>query len=493
MSLHAQSVASYRTDQRYLGLALTGVALVISLALAGFVLINPASVWLVVALAVAALVLWQPRYGLFLIVGLALLIDPQPADPVVAPGRFLYQAFDTFTPLRGAVFTPLELLIAWTVLAALLRREGRVVFGDLFLPLMGLAGALLLGLYRGMTSGGDMTVALWEVRALLSLVPIYLLVTNLVREKRHVFQLVAVLLIAIALMSAESIWRYFTYVREYRLNAPYDLAFGHVNGPLAATMVVLALSQALWAGRGWRRWAYLLPMALGGVAVLVLRRRAGIVALETGVLLVALALVLENRRLFFILIPVGVLASIVYLNVFWANTGSLGQPARVFRTVTGAGLLSSRDLASDDYRTAEAENIRLNISWQPVQGLGFGNQYVFAVRMPDLSWWPFWHYIPHNTIFWFWLKAGVVGFVMLLTLLGAALVRGAQLVRETADRTLKPIAITSLAYVVMLIMFSYVDLGLVDVRATILLGVALGLIGSLGKVQERDGGIKQAG
>ena len=74
--------------------------------------------------------------------------------------------------------------------------------------------------------------------------------------------------------------------------------------------------------------------------------------------------------------------------------------------------------------------MRATIQANPLLGVGFGREFLFVVPLPDLSWWPFWHYEPHHNILWVWLKTGMVGFIAFWVLMGGAVARAAHLVRD---------------------------------------------------------------
>ena len=99
--------------------------------------------------------------------------------------------------------------------------------------------------------------------------------------------------------------------------------------------------------------------------------------------------------------------------------------------------------------------------------------------MTDLSAdWPLWNSVPHNSVLWFWLDAGVAGFIALTLLFAAAMMRSMQLLTRLAD-PLKPYAFAMGAIVLMFFMYSWVDLGLITPRTLALFALALGGIAVL--------------
>jgi hypothetical protein len=213
---------------------------------------------------------------------------------------------------------------------------------------------------------------------------------------------------------------------------------------------------------------------------MTMRRRAGLVGTEAALLTLGLFLLVKDYRRFLVVAPVVLILSAAYLSVYWNSSKSVGEPARAFRTVFDPQTTDSRDRASDEYRRVEKLNIWANIQANPVTGIGFGVPYAKPYPVWDLSGsWPFWDYIPHNTILWLWMKAGVVAFTAFWFMLGVAVVRVFAVCRATNDRFLVATAAGLGSFLTMLVLFSYVDLGLTNARLLILAGVCFGLIGLL--------------
>jgi O-antigen ligase len=256
-----------------------------------------------------------------------------------------------------------------------------------------------------------------------------------------------------------------------------EFAFTHENGVLVSLLLTVCVTWVIWGPNKLQRLAALVVAIFASMLLLTMRRRAGMLVAEAGLLTIGLVLLVKNWRMFLMVAPVVTVGCVLYLGAFWNNPNSLGQPARAFRSVFDEESLSARDQASDDYRTVETTNVWWNIQARPLRGLGFGHPYPKPLPFPDLSQlWPFWPYISHNTILWVWMKAGVVAFVALWFLLGTAVTQIAHVIRRARDPTIVTFGTGALACIVMLSMFSYVDLGLVSPRLMILLGATIGLI-----------------
>jgi hypothetical protein len=213
-----------------------------------------------------------------------------------------------------------------------------------------------------------------------------------------------------------------------------------------------------------------------------MRRRAGMVALDTSLLLLCVVLLRDNFRMFLVFVPLAIVGGGLLLAMTWNDPGGLGQPARSFRAITGSTDTSGRDQSSDLYRDNEAVNIYINVHSDPARGIGFGREYGFAVPLADLSFWPLWRYVPHNSVMWIFMDAGILGFTTMMALFSAAIMRAMQVMSSLRADSMKPFAFALAAMVLMVVMFSYVDLGLVTPRVMLFLGVVLGAIGAIGGV-----------
>jgi hypothetical protein len=223
-------------------------------------------------------------------------------------------------------------------------------------------------------------------------------------------------------------------------------------------------------------------MVLPLLAILVMRRRTGMVALDAGLIFLCLVLIRVNLRMFLTVIPLVILGLGVLVALTWHEPGGLGQPARAVRTITGDEV-SGRDQSSNSYRDLEMRNVWINIkSNNPVTGLGFGREYTFYVPVSDLSFWTLWRYVPHNTFYWMWMKAGIFAFIGMLALFASAIWRSTQILTASHAREVKATAFALAASVIMFTIFVYADLGWVTLPAVTFFAITLGAIGALGYI-----------
>jgi len=288
-------------------------------------------------------------------------------------------------------------------------------------------------------------------------------------------------------MTLEGFWRYLFYVRSGSYEGAVEFAFAHESSVLVALLMLASLSWIIWGPNRKHRLLAVLLAVTAAIVLMTMRRRAGLIGGETGLIIVALFLLFKNWRTFLLVTPFAILIIGAYSAAFWNNPNTLGQPIRAFRTVVYPSSIDQRDQASDLYRIAETTNIWFNIRATPLEGSGFGVRYAKPVPLIDVSaFWPLWDYVPHNTILWVWMKAGIVAFVLFWLQIGMILSRSVRVAKDTADPWLIAISATTAAFVTMLVMFSYVDVGLATPRLIILLGIAFGLVTILPRLALED-------
>jgi hypothetical protein len=404
-----------------------------------------------------------------------ILFESATADPLLSLGTYVHRGIGSWSGLPLAI-TPLEILLLVGLVLALASASRERPSGEsegLGRPALAFVLTLLFGLVRGAVAGGDMYVAFWEARYLLYVPICFVIARTSLRRAEHVATLLQVGLISATLFGIEGVYRKLALINTEALGVAPEFYYEHDDVIFLATFVILALSAFVFGVRGRvRGWGIVaIPPLL--YTLLASDRRAGTIVLLAGLLAVALTLFFVKRRAFFTgMVPV--LATVaLFLALTWNATGMLGQPARAIRSLSEP---SARDEASNSYRSAETFNIRETIRDEPILGVGFGREFYMVIQLPDLSWWPFWRFETHNNVLWIWLKTGLAGYLAFWLLIGGALSRAAFAARQLLDPGLRLAALFSLVALVGTIVYGYVDLAFVSGRTTVLLGVVLGIV-----------------
>jgi O-antigen ligase len=440
---------------------------------------------LIAAVAGAALAIARPHVGFYLLVFSIVLGDLRIGGADAGALVIMFQSF------HGIGVTPLEMLLIITAVGVALKvtfdNAVPATLGELMLPIAAFIIAIGLGIGIGLSRGADMEVLRLETKGFLYIPLVYLIVLHTLRSPKDLSRFLWVFVVMVNIMAAEDIFRYFTKVKAGVPGSAGDLAFAHEDAIFCAAAIIILFSQIVWSASFGKSWKSFSLLILPIFALTVMKRRAGIVAMDAGILLLCIVLLKDNLRLFFAVVPVAVVVVGLLLAVTWNEPGGKGQFARSFRTITGQET-TARDQSSDEYRAVELANVRLNIQNQPLTGLGFGHAYTFYLPLVDLSaQWELYPYVPHNSVMWIWMKAGIVGFLSLVGLFAVALMRSTQLTLQLEPGLLKVAAFSFGAIALMFLLYSWADLGLISARALALFGIALGGIATVSLLARQEG------
>ena len=251
----------------------------------------------------------------------------------------------------------------------------------------------------------------------------------------------------------------------------------------------MILSAWMFKSPSWAK-RVLLPVVAVPVFVvyLVSDRRAAIVGLLAAVILLCVVLFWTRRRAFWVVVPTLLILGARTRRAFWHNSSSsLGGPAQAVKAVISPGQVDQKDQSSDLYRRVEDADIIATIRSNRLFGVGFGQKFLRPYPLPAITTFLLAEYQTHNSILWIWMEAGVGGFVAMIYLFGKAMRRGAQAILLTAKTSYQAMTITSVAFVLVYVIFAYVDIAW-DAQNLVLLAVAFAQIDSV--VGLRSGGHK---
>jgi O-antigen ligase len=428
----------------------------------------------------------RPAAGIYVLVFLTMV-----GDAVTMP----WWPFTKNMSSRESIFyvndnvfmSPLELLAAVTLIAWLLRSVAdptwRFVRGRMFWPIVVFTGFVVVGFARGIASGGDKRIAIFEGRALFYVLVMYVLVTNLLTTRRQYVRLVMVAMVGVAIQSIFSL-EYYRGLPDAERASLESLGEHSATVPMNALFVLL-IGAVVFKGSRWLRWSTFVLAIPVAYAYILSNRRAAMVALFVGIIIIIAVLFQRRRRAFWIIAPTTVLVGLGFVLATWNASGAIGLPAKAVKTVLFPNDLSERDSSSDLYRQLESANLYYTIQSNRLFGVGFGHKFLQVIPMPDISFFEFWEYIPHNNVLWIWIKLGFFGFVAMLFMFGRCVQLGARSVTliQSADHV--AFAVVGLAYVVMFLVFAYVDIAW-DARSTVFLGVSMALCADFVQVRDID-------
>lgn len=440
--------------------------------------------WLLYLVGVGA-ILYRPRYGIYLVVFLALV-----GDAILIywfPFTSNLSSRESLLFLHDAVIiSPLEsylvlIFISWLG-RAIVQRKLDFHFGSLFWPSMAFLLFVVVGLVYGLGTGGNVEIALWESRPIFYLPMMLVLTSNLLTKRQHVVHVAWAVMLALFIEGLVGVHHYFIVLEQ-------DLSLVEAITEHSAAIhmnTLFIFFVGLWLYRSSLTSRIVLFLMLPPVALtyLVTQRRAAFVALAIALMLTAIILFFENRTAFWLIMPPLAIVGLVYIAIFWNSSGALAMPAQAIKSVIATDQASAKDQSSNVYRMIENVNSSFTIHQKPLTGVGFGQKFYLLVPLPDISFFIWWEYITHNSIIWIWMKTGVGGFFAMLYLIGTAVTVGVRVLWRLPRNQLSAIAMTMLLYIVMHFVYAYVDMSW-DNQSMIYVGLAMGLINSLESIVNR--------
>jgi hypothetical protein len=438
-------------------------------------------VWVIYFIGAAA-ILFRPRYGLYLVLFFSLA-----GDAALMPWYPFTKNFSSYESLLFAhnalIINPLEsylflMLLAWLGRGAM-QRKLKLYVSELFWPALVFLAFVIFGLVYGIGTGGNANIALWEARPLFYLVVMSILASNLLEKREHVNHLIWAAMLGLFIESLVGSYHFIVTLRGSL--AGVDRITEHAAAMHINTVFILALSAWLYAASPVKR--IVLPIMLLPVALtyLAAQRRAAFLTLGIALVLFAVILYREKRRVFWIITPPAALLAGVYLLAFWNSGGALGLPAQAVKSIIAPDQASTADLSSNLYRLIENVNTNFTLHQRPLTGVGFGQKFYVIAPLPDISFFEWWEYLPHNSIIWIWLKMGVAGFIATLFLIGTAVIVGVRVLVQMPRGDMSAIALTAVLYIIMHFTYAYVDISW-DTQSMIYVGTMLGLLGTLERI-----------
>jgi hypothetical protein len=460
-----------------------------SLLALGLICFGKGNVWLVPAACGAiAFVFLLTKYlelGLYVLLGAALLLEQFQIFGL--PDILTYKIpfflnLNLTTGIGALVMNPVEVLLGlmvglWFVRAVLSRHWTWRPIPNFQVAVLFL-GMLVFYTLMGLARGGDLKVALWEIRALYYLCGVYFLTTQLIRTRRQIGICIWISMVMIALKGLQGCWRFFVTL-EGHLTVP--AITGHEDALFMTTLFVLMTVLFLQGSRSKMLWFLMAMFPTTMLTFLLTQRR-----IAYGTLVISLGMVfvlLPRRRQRFALkiaLPL-VPFLLLYTGVFWNSTKTIATPIRQVRSIFEKGDKEDR---SNTYRDIENLNLKTTIRAFPL-GVGFGNKYLIVVPLDEVDF-PLWEYIPHNCIYWMWVKTGFLGFLIFWLFFGTAMVQAIISYKEMADPLFKAFALMVLTFIASQMMVAYYDLQITFYRNMIYLGMSMALLVAMAAVDARE-------
>jgi hypothetical protein len=478
----AISVRSVLAQRRVMWVLSGGVITVVGLVLIAFGRSSSvgASIALFVLLGAIVAAGIRPILGVYAIVFFTLIGDGVTSEWF--PFAKNLSAQESLLYLSNQAFlSPLEILVVATLLFFVIGRIGAqprqpLVKGPMFWAIAVFTLFVLFGLMHGLARGGDPRIALYEGRHMFLLFPVYLLIVNLC--DRDALRRLAWTAVAAIFINALLALLYLSQLSPLERESLESLG-EHASAVHWNVLILLPLVAFLYRStQAWTRLVLLGMLVPVGIAYLAAQRRASVAGLVAAVAVVLLALWWENRAKFMVIVPILALVTAGYTAAFWNSQSTVGFPAQAIKTIIAPDSVSENDQGSDQYRQTENFDLNFTIRAAPIVGLGFGHQFLRPIELPDISFFEFYKYIPHNSILWIWVKTGFFGFASMLLMFAVAMRGAGRTIISRDDPAARGLALIGLCYVLMYVIYAFVDIGW-DPRSMVFLTVCFALCSQL--------------
>lgn len=446
-----------------------------------------------VVLVVCIMVARRPQLGFFVITACVVFIDQAPQlIPIFTDKLYVY-----FWPpaLEGLIERPIGFLFLFILFVLvcrhLVKRETLLRGGGLILPFALFLFSVVVAAVYGFLTGGTLKIIVVEIRPFIYFFESYILAYNLVTRKNDIRTFFWLVIAGSFLKALQGIYIYVRLHGQLGNNTlmSHEESFFFIG--LLLFVILLSLHCR------WRRQLVAALCALPFVLVtLVLNnRRTDYVAflLALGAAWMLLFVMKPKARLALgALAVLGVLLLGGYVLAFANSTAPIGQPARGIVAVFHPSAADVRDLQSNQYRVIEDFDLRYTIARANFfVGMGFGKLYLEPVPLTTVF--PgigqadqYYNYVPHNNIYWVWMRFGAIGFLFFWYLFGSLIVRGCLIARQLHDRYLQVAAIYAVGMAVAEIVVAFADYQLFFYRNVIYIGLLAGLLMKLPEVERNE-------
>ena len=435
--------------------------------------------WIIFFVSVFA-TFYNPRYGLYVMFFFGMMADANLLRTY--PFNRNFSSGESILFVGGAyIFSPLELFIALTYISwlgqAAFRRKLKFHMTPMFWPIMTFAAFMVYGLVWGIVRGGaNINIGLWEVRPILYMPAIFILASSLLETRQHINNIYWILIVALFIEGIAGVV-FSATVLNWDVGSVEKItehsAAIHIN-----TYIVLLAATFLYKGSRIRRavmLSFIPPVLFTYVAT---QRRTAFLTLGMSLALMSIVLFKENRKIFYLIVPPAAAFGVLYIIAFWNVDGAAGMPAQAVKSVIAPDTTSAKDQSSDEYRIIENLNSAFTIHQYPLTGVGFGQKFVIAFPMPDISFFDWWEYITHNSIMWIWMKTGFGGFFSMMVMIGLGIMMGIRTTWRMPGGDMSAIALTCTLFFFMHFMYAYLDMSW-DNQGMLYLGISMAVMSKL--------------
>lgn len=432
-----------------------------------------------VVLAVLIVILRWPVMGVYLVVACATLVEQDPLTYHI--GTDSLYIFHWPTNLAGLPERPIGFLVLFVLLVYILRcialRQRAVGGGPLLWAYLAFLACVALGVVHGLQTGGQFKIIVNEVRPLWYFFLAYLLAYNLMSHQRQIRVVLWILVLGTAVKGIQGTYVVFVVLHGH-LSDQNEIMNHEQSFFFVAVMLIIVLS-ILHTRDKPLLIAALLSLPCDVIALVANNRRADYVALALGIVVMWVLVTIVKpraRKGLVISLTAFLLLGAAYVVAFSHDGGTLGKPANALISVISPSTADTRDQASNLYRQIEYYDERVTAKQSPIVGYGFGKPYLQPIMLPDIeSLDPLYLYVGDNTIYWIWVRLGLLGFAALWYLFGSMMTRMGMILRRLHDPDLQFYLIFALTMTVLEVVLAYADYQLFFYRNVFLIGTLVAI------------------
>ncbi|MEX2396284.1 MAG: hypothetical protein WD491_04620, partial [Balneolales bacterium] len=292
----------------------------------------------VLSFALVVLTFYRLEYSFMVLVGCVLLFD-QYHIPGFNPYTYRLDYFlnikeISFLPsFNAGVVNPIELHFLLIFFIWFLMISIRKQFHFKFIPVWGSLTLLsiwfLFSFVYGMRGGGDILIAMWEVRALFYLAIMYLTIPQIIQDKRHLRIFLWIIIGTIAFKTFQGLARYASLGFT---TAGLPTLTNHEDPVFMVTLLVLLLCFWLYQVKDSQKTALLvmlLPLILGFV---IANRRAAMGALIVSVFALIILLPRKQQWTYFKYASPAFVILLIYGVTFWNIDHKIAAPVQMVKS-----------------------------------------------------------------------------------------------------------------------------------------------------------------
>ena len=387
-------------------------------------------------------------------------------------GAYLFNGIATWTGLQ--ISSPTVFELASYALAGLAIYRGWTSRSNPKPPAAGwlvaglIPGVALLATAVGGARGHEFSSSLTQARFL----PLYGAWTLIgifgVTRKVEAIGLFWVVVVAATLKSLQGLYVYF---------GPYGGTLGgreylidHSTSDFLATAMIFIAACALLQVplHGVKRWATMAALAPLATVYIVNDRRSSFLGVLMSALMIPFLMPAPMRRR--------------YIRWTGAAVILVALAAGSWRMVADDAPDSSHDHSlfaaadhSADYRDLENFDLYELVRSHQVLGFGFGARIPMVAALPDITFaYDLFDLIPHNTLLFLWACAGPMGVAGLAAYAVFGIAAAGRIIRRSRDAESCVVGIMGFTMVVRWLVYTYADMGLLDLRLIALTAVTVG-------------------